>query len=209
MATPDNRLRFPPTLIDFAVDVGLSGQDHESFPAASAQPRWDYLLIWFISLLANQSSYDEPTQYRDGTMWFDLNDLTLKIYRNGAWAKTSRCIELETAGGTMITLDDWYTIASNQLSGAAPEATFGGYCTTNGKTEIAVPVTIQGAVDVIKTRPFVYINGLLIDPRNAEYFTATTIRLQNGTVLNDGDRFTVVIKNIVSSLFSVPDVVVS
>ena len=206
---PDNRLRFPSSLIDFTVDVGLSGQDHESFPAPGAQPRWDWFLIYFIGLLANQSSYDEPTQYRDGSLWFDLNNLTLKVYRNGAWAGLAESIELQTVAGTLTTLHSWYSLVNSQLSGAAPEATFSGYCITDGKTEIPVPVTIQGAIDMVRTRPFVYINGLLVDPRSVEYFTATTVALKNDIVLNDGDRFTVVIKNITSTMFSVPEVVVS
>jgi hypothetical protein len=211
---PDNRLRFPAPLIDFADDVGLSGQDHEKFPYPDAQPRWDWMLIWYMSLLANQSSYEEPTQYRDGTIWFDLNTLTLKVWRSsleevtGSWMSLASSIELETIATVPITLSTWYTSTNSKLSGAAPHITFGGHVVSATATEIPVPVTLQGEIDLVKTRPFIYINGLLIDPRNCEYYTAATIKLVNGIELVEGDRFTVVIENILPANFSIPDVVI-
>ncbi|MCK9557034.1 MAG: hypothetical protein M0R50_03205 [Candidatus Cloacimonetes bacterium] len=211
---PDNRLRFTAPLIDFANDVGLSGQDHEKFPAPDAQPRYDWLLMWYISLLANQSSYDEPTQYRDGTFWFDLNTLTIKLWRSslesisGSWMSLASSISLEVVSGVPLMLDTWYASASAKLTGSAPVITFGGYVTLAEATEIPVPVTLQGEIDLNKTRPFVYINGILVDPRNCEYYTATTIKLLNDVVLVANDRFTVVIQNILPANFSIPDVVI-
>ena len=232
---PNNTLRFQAPLIDFATEVGLSGQDHEKFPAPDAQPRWDWLLIWFISLLANQSSYEEPTQYRDGTIWFDLNTLVLKIWRSslenisGSWLSVATSIELESIASTPVTLSAWYTSTNSKLSGAAPVTTFGGYVTSISATEIPVPVTLQGEIDLVKTRPFVYVTSTrrvlapgtdttatslditstqLIDPRSCEYYTATTIKLLNGVTLVAGDRFTVVIQNILPANFSIPDVVI-
>ena len=215
---PDNRLRFPAPLIDFATEVGLSGQDHEKFPAADAQPRWDWLLIWFMSLLANQSSYDEPTQYSDGTLWFDLNTLTIKIWRSslenisGSWMSIASTVGLETVPGgtpTIVTLQDWYRTVNSKLTGSAPESTFSGYSVSVSPVhEIPVPVTLQGEIDLVKTRPFVYINGLLIDPRSCEYYTVATIKLLNSVVIQRNDYFTVVIKNILPANFSIPDVVV-
>jgi hypothetical protein len=211
---PDNRLRFPAPLIDFATEVGLTGQDHERFPYPDAQPRWDWMLIWYMSLLANQSSYDEPMQYRDGTLWFDLNTLTLKIWRSslenisGSWLSIATSTELEIISGVPVTLDSWYTSVNSKLSGAAPISTFSGYVNSTTATEIPIPVTLQGDVDLVKTRPFVYINGLLVDPRSCEYYTVTTIKLLNGITLSAGDTFTVVINNIISANFSIPDVVI-
>ena len=214
LVLPNNTLRFPAPLIDFATEVGLSGQDHERFPYPDAQPRWDWLLMWFMSLLANQSSYEEPTQYRDGTIWFDMNTMTLKIWRSslenisGSWISLASSIELETIAGIPVTLSAWYTSTNGKLSGAAPVTTFGGYVVSASATEIPVPVTLQGEIDLIKTRPFVFINGLLVDPRNCEYFTATTIKLLNLVQLVQDDKFTVVIQNIMPANFSIPDVVI-
>jgi hypothetical protein len=211
---PDSRLRFPAPLLDFSTEVGLSGQDNERFPAADVQPRWDWLLIWFISLLSNQASYEEPTQYRDGTIWFDMNSLTFKVWRSslenisGSWMKLSSSIEMETVSGVPLTLSTWYTSTNSKLSGAAPQTTFSGNCITDGATDIPIPVTLQGEVDLVKTRPIIYINGLLIDPRNCSYNTAAIITLSGGTTLQVGDRFTIIISNILPANFYIPDVVV-
>jgi hypothetical protein len=211
---PDNRLRFPAPLIDFATEVGLTGQDHEHFPYPDAQPRWDWMLMWYISLLANQASYEEPTQYRDGTLWFDLNTLTLKIWRSslenitGSWMSLGSVIDLETVAGVPVKLSDWYTSTNNKLSGGSPQITFSGAVTSDTATEIPVPVTLQGNIDIFKTRPFVYINGILVDPRQSEYYTATTINLISPVQLVKNDKFTVVIMNILPANFSIPDVVV-
>jgi hypothetical protein len=211
---PDNRLRFPAPLLNFATEVGLTGQDHENFPAADTQPRYDWLLIWYISLLANQSSYEEPTQYRDGTLWFNLNSLVMKIWRSslenisGSWMSLASSIELETVSGTPVLLDSWYKTVNNKLTGSAPVVTFGGYVTSVTATEIPIPVTLQGEIDLINTRPFVYINSMLVDPRSCEYYTATTIKLLNDVTLTTGDRFTVVVQGVTPANFSIADVVV-
>lgn len=211
---PDNRLRFPTSLIDFVDDVGMSGQDHEKFPAADAQPRWDWLLMYFMSILSNQSSYEEPTQYRDGTLWFDLNTLTLKVWRSsideitGSWMSIAGSIELETIAGNTTTLKSWYDSADAKLTGSSPVLTFSGYVTSSYATTINIPTSLQSSIDLSKTRPFLYINGLLVDPRDCEYYTNTTIKLINSTQLVSGDKFTVVIQNILSANFSTPDVIV-
>jgi hypothetical protein len=213
---PDNRLRFPAPLIDFAQEVGLSGQDHEHFPYPDAQPRWDWLLIWYMSLLANQSSYNEPTQYRDGSLWFDMNTMTLKMWRSsldfitGSWTDLSNSIGLETIAGTPITLKDWYIETKSKLTGSTPIATFNGYVKpdTVSAVEIPVPSDIQSTIDLINTRPFVYINGLLIDPRDCEFYSTSLIKLLNGVALVANDKFTVVVQNILYAHFYIPDVVI-
>lgn len=54
-------------------------------------------------------------------------------------------------------------------------------------------------------RPWVWINGLLVDPRTCVLVGKTTITLPAGMNLND--KFTVEIKNIPQQFFFVPDVV--
>lgn len=89
---PDNRLRFSSAKIDFATEVGLTGQPHDTYPGPGEQPRYDWLRMWYISLLANQSSYEEPTNYREGTIWFDLNGPTIKIYSESQWKEITEAI---------------------------------------------------------------------------------------------------------------------
>ena len=207
---PDNRLQFPPTKINFAEDVGLTGQLHDSFPGPNQQPRFDWLLSWFVALLANQSSYNEPTQYRSGTLWFDLNTNTLKIWigsvADGQWQAIAESVAVPDALGNAMPLTQWVTAANLALSGSAPVVTFGGECISPSNTEINIPVPLQQYINIEKTRPFVYINGLLIDPRNCAYYTAATVVLKNDAKLNSGDTFTVVIMNILPQLFNIPSV---
>ncbi len=201
MTLPDNRLRFDATRIDFASSVGEVGQDHEQFPGPGTQPRYDWLKMWFIALLANQASDQQPTQYRAGTIWFDLKSMSLNIYNGSKWVPLS---DVVTIGEE--TLTAWYADLSQRLSGAAPELTFSGHSTEDGVDMINIPPSIKEQIDVDNTKPFVYINGLLVDPRNTVFETTSALVLRNGVVLNNGDRFTVVVKNITDSGFHVPDV---
>jgi hypothetical protein len=104
MALPDCRMRFPAGPIDFAAEVGTTGQTHDDYPAAGTQPRFDWMRLTIISLLSNQASYDEPSQYREGTAWFDLNEMALKIRKNNQWLPFSNAVLLEDG----ITLADLY-----------------------------------------------------------------------------------------------------
>ena len=210
MTLPDNRMRFDASLIDFTNDVGIANQAHDNFPGPNQAPRYDWLRIMFISLLSSQSSYDEPTQYRDGTTWFDLSNLTLKIYASGAWrplAEVLSVVEGTTVSDTT-TLAEWYTSIQSTLISSAPDATFSGRCTEDGIVTIIVPEAIRDGIDIDNSRPIIYKNGLLIDPRDSEFHTAITIRLRNGVTLDTDDEFTVFIQNISPRLFYAPDVVI-
>jgi len=105
MALPDLRIRFPAPKIDFAADVGTTGQDHDTYPAADTQPRFDWMRMNLIGLLANQASFDEPTQFRNGTLWYDLNELALKIRKDDEWVPAGDGILV--ADG--VTLGEFYT----------------------------------------------------------------------------------------------------
>lgn len=206
----DNRLRFPTTEIDFANDVGLTGQDHDDFPAANAQPRWDWLLMWFISLLANQSSTNEPTNYREGTLWLDMSTNVLRIRFNNAWRSLADVISVEETGENteqITTLQEWYDATKEVLNSAAAESTFSGISTVDGATNIPIPDGLP--VNVDNQKPFVWINGVMVDPRNVRFIGDTTVSLVNGIEINEDDRFTVVLKNITDELFHVPSVVLS
>jgi hypothetical protein len=105
MPLPDQRIQLPAPKIDFPTDVGVTGQDHDNYPAADTQPRFDWMRSYLIGLLCNQSSFDEPTQFRNGTLWYDLNELALKIRKDGEWVPAGDGILV--ADG--VTLGDFYT----------------------------------------------------------------------------------------------------
>ena len=197
MALPDNRMRFPAPKIDFETEVGTTGQDHDNYPAPG-QARYDWLRMSLISLLANQSSDSEPTQYREGTFWFDLNGPELKIRLNNAWVPASDSLMLGTT-----TLTAWYEGIQANIAAAAPTITFSGTAYSNSLTLIEMPSTITELVDPIRNKAFVYINGLLQDPRST-LLSGPTIVLTDGVELNIGDKYTVELKNV--SHFHEPNV---
>lgn len=85
MALPNNTIRFPAPEIDFDTQVGTTGQDHDNYPSKLTQARYDWMRLVIIGLLSCQSSDQEPTQYRDGTWWFDLGTNTMKIRTGNEW----------------------------------------------------------------------------------------------------------------------------
>ena len=107
MTLPDYRIRFPAPLIDFAADVGLTGQAHDGYPAPGTQARYDHLRLYLIGLLTHQASFQSPLEYSEGTIWFDLNENALKTYFNNEWQDIANTIIL-TSEGQSITLADWY-----------------------------------------------------------------------------------------------------
>lgn len=70
---PDDRINLQPPLINFDLDVGTTGQAHDIFPEPG-QARFDWMRSYLIGLLSHQSSFNEPIEYRIGTVWFNLNN---------------------------------------------------------------------------------------------------------------------------------------
>lgn len=202
--TPDYRIVLSPTKINFsALGIGESGLDIESYPAPG-QSRFDWMRSVILGLLTQQASFDAPTQKLPGTLWFDLNNNTLKIYTGGAWCLLSDVITVYegSTSDDVITLASWYATVSSALSVFSPDVTFSGECTQDGITQITVPTSLRTGLGTY-SRCFMFINGLAIDPRNCALqggTPPTTIRLTNVT-LDDGDTFTVIFRSIQSEYF--------
>lgn len=209
MPLPDNRLRFPSALIDFASDVGVASQDHDSYPPPQGQARYDHMRMVVIALLSQQASFDEPTEYRNGTPWFDLNTETLKIRLGNEWVNFSDAIPLgePDTDGNYTTLTEWFETTNAALSSLAQEVVFNGVSTSDGVTDITIPESLRVYI-FSDTRCFFYVNGLLIDPRNCDILGTSTIRLSNVS-LSTNDEFTVILRRVPSSSFYAPTVSVS
>ncbi len=188
---PNNSMRFPPGPIDFTTEVGITGQDHDTYPAGNQQARFDWMRMVIISLLSQQSSYEEPTQYREGTPWFDINELALKIRRNGQWVPYAQAVLIEDG----FTLADFY--AAFVASSANPNARFNATAAA-ASNAILLPADtaalIAGQSDLVAD---VFINGVLVNPDYVSV-ASTQINLSGGTQVLSGDDYTVVIRNIVS-----------
>lgn len=209
MVLPDNRIRLPAGLIDFAADVGIVSQDHDSYPPPQGQARYDHMRMVLIGLLAQQASFDEPTQYRNGTPWFDLNMNMLKIRSEGAWVNYSEVIPLGEADteGNYLTLADWFNTTNAALSSFAQEIVFNGVSTSNGVTDITIPESLRPFI-FTDTRCFLYLNGLMVDPRDCAFIGDSTIKLSNIS-LSVNDEFTAIIRRVPNSTFYAPTVSVS
>jgi hypothetical protein len=206
MTTPDQRIQLPAAKIDFSADVGTTGQDHDTFPAPG-QARYDHMRMYLLGLLSNQASYSEPTQYREGSFWFDLNTLTFKTYVNGSWSSLSETILLDQDGSVVTSLADWYKSTADAVDSIKPDVTFSGKSITT-TTTIPIPSTL---IVINLNRCFLWINGELIDPRKCELMggsTPTSIKIPTSLALKIDDTFTVVLKHMASKDFYVTDVVV-
>lgn len=208
MTLPDNRIRFDSTKIDFVADVGTTSQDHDNYPPAGGQARFDHMRMYLIGLLAQQSSFNEPSQKRDGTPWFDLNDFSLKIWVNGEWKYYSTVIPLEDTGAGIISLDDWYQSVSAALASLGSEVCFGGTCTVDGVSSIPIPTSVQAAIKS-DSRAFVYVNGQAIDPRTVTIIGSPATSLQlDDVVLEVNDVFHVQIRRVPNTTFITSNVVI-
>lgn len=122
---PDNRINLNAPLIDFA-EVGTTGKLHDEFPKPGPA-RYDWMRSYLIGLLSHQASFDEPVEFRLGSIWFDLNNAAFKFRRGiqgpiltaegDEWAGLAHGIEMETG----LTLAAWYDQVKAVVSGADPE----------------------------------------------------------------------------------------
>lgn len=218
MAQPehDNRIQLPPTPVDFDNVVGVTGQAHDTYPAAGQQPRFDWQRIFLIGLLSCQSSNDPPTQYRTGTVWFKRDKKAYYIWDGTAWTSIAAFIPLADLGigdsaGSVLSLSEWFAQVQAILSSIKPRSTFSGKSSANNITKIPVPQTVQDFIKDIFTllSPVVHINGLLIDPRLTPFSAGCpkNIELLGGVKLKKNDTFTVFIERY--DLFFVDDVIAS
>jgi hypothetical protein len=211
MTLPDNRVRLTAPKINFATDVGETGQDHDNYPPPQGQARFDHLRMYLIGLLAQQSSYNPPTQYRDGTTWFDLNDGTIKIRMGDTWHQLADAISVAQNGGVSTqSLSEFTAFVQQTLPNITPDIVYNGISINNNVTVLPIPESLRASIGS-QSRPFVYVNGVLLDPRNTSLQPVTSPAQINivGTTLNVGDTFTVEIRYVPSTTFYLPTVTAS
>lgn len=196
----DNRIALPPTLIDF-VAVGVTGQDHDEFPAPAQQPRYDWMRLYLIGLLSNQSAAERPTQFRTGTIFYNKTTNAFEYHDGDNWQDIASGVLLDGSNtDNIVTLASWYTEAVEQLASIRPRVTWSGDVLENGVTTIAIPNSAKDVIEGIcdDVRPLVYRNGALINPNNTRFAAGcpTSVELLDGETLDRGDSYTVIVEKI-------------
>jgi len=162
MTIPDYRIRFPSDKIDFDEDVygnSPDGQDVNDYPAAG-QARYDWMRMVVMGLLANQSSEDEPLNYKIGTLWMNLNDEFYKYFNGEEFSEVANAIRI----GDM-NLREWSELAEETIGKVTEAASFSGTAEVNHVTEIDIPDAAITSAAYLNNHPVIYVNNLLIDPR--------------------------------------------
>lgn len=198
MTLPDYRIRFPSNKINFPEEVyggSDDGQEINEFPQPG-QARYDFMRLAIIGLLANQSSTEEPINYKLGTLWYNLNDEFLKFYDGENFDEIAKAIRI----GDM-SLHDWSELVQDTVGRITEPATFSGISNANHVVEINVPEDALQAASYENNHPILYINGLLIDLRLTSFNTERNkVLLLNNDVgsveLMRNDKYTVSIERV-------------
>lgn len=186
---PDYRIRFPSSKIDFYNEVFggvLSGQQIDEYPEPG-QARYDWMRMTIIGLLSNQSSYEEPINYKVGTMWFNLNDFFYKYYNGEKFDDIAHAIKIEDKS-----LFDWSKEIRSKFS---DQAIFSGVAdsTTN---EIEIPFEALHSASFELNHPILYINGMIVDPRSTKFNSNRDKVIIENISLDAGNSFIVKIERM-------------
>lgn len=185
----DNRFQFPITEVDFNV-VGLTGQAHDNYAEPGTLPRYDWMRSIVLGLLANQASLTEPSQFRPGTIHFDLNTLLYKSIQSGqTFGDLSKCIE--TIGESLY---DWSQDIEEKRAAFQSSGTFSGVA-HDATDVINLPENLQ-AIATGLNKPYLFKNGKIVDPSLLQFNEGcpVCIELSGDAVLEADDTFTVFIK---------------
>jgi len=165
----DNRIRLDQTPVDFSV-TDVVDQLHSSYPAPNTQARYDLMRSYLIGLLSHQSSPSdfEPLEKRIGTTWFNKTIQMLLLFDGDKFDSIAKFLSVSVSGseGTDDSVASLQSVLDNINSSMAyvgPKIVWSGVFNTDEVDSIPVPSEFK---DYSKgLTPFVYLQGLLIDPR--------------------------------------------
>jgi hypothetical protein len=131
--------------------------------------------------------------------------VTLKIRRNGAWVSVSQVIKLAdtTTPNDPLTLQDWFNAVNEDIESLRSEIFFYGTIQSFNATLIPIPTNLLDELTPT-SRPFVYIDGVLINPASTSLEPGpnpTAVGVPSGG-LTQGSEFMVVIKSIPNDNFN-------
>lgn len=192
----DNRIRFPSTLIDFQNEVGITGQDHDYYPKPG-QARYDWMRMTLIGLLANQSSEEEPFNYRPGTIWYKLTDGYFRYCKDmdTGFVDIADGIKIEIDGVTR-SLSEWADYIEITQADENPMVAWNGVA-TDITTYLEIPEVIRPYAARPNARGLLHKNGLLVNPHHVTLSNARDrIYFTSSAVMGEGDEYVIEIQLI-------------
>lgn len=211
--TQDNRIRLDPTLVDFTPS-GTTGQAHDNYPAGNTQARYDWMRSFLIGLLSNQSGESEPIQKRLGTLWLKVTAASLdsenntipetrflKVYNpdNTEFINLAEYLGVDV-NGSDVSLQSLMASVLADVAMISPTTVWSGTIAVDNASQLPIPSSYQGYAALANMRAFVWIDGILLDPRITEIpeDTKTYIKIKDGYKTKRNQRFTVEMKRVIS-----------
>jgi hypothetical protein len=181
-------MKFPVTEVDFVNDVGTTGQLHDDYPAPLTSPRFDWMRMELMGLLANQSAFGHPMNHRIGTIHYNLNDNAYESSDGTTFLPISSFIKAADSD-----LANWSQDVENAISWNKLKMIFGGYAIQRSKV-IKVPESIQSYVSQ-STRITFYKNGKIIEPNGITISSGCPVclNLSGDSILKTSDKFIVIV----------------
>jgi hypothetical protein len=205
MSDLDNRIRLDMPIVDFSL-AGDTGQVHDEYPAPKTQARYDYMRTFLIGLLSNQSCDEtvdgEPFQMRTGTLWFKKVAQLLTIFNGTKFDNLDKYIGVNlgqdsTNSDIIKNLQDFSREVSLNMQYVAPRVVWGGIIGYGNARTFAIPEKFQGYAAIANMVPYVHVNGVLIDPRNAsiEVSSPSYIQINDNTIIKAGQRYFIILQH--------------
>ena len=185
----NNQIRFPNDTIDFINDVGLTGQDHDSYAEPGTVSRYDWMQMIVLGLLAQQASNKKPENFRVGTLWFNLQKFAYECSDDNDFFNISEFIKVISTN-----LQEWTLDIDEKIEKYMPTGTFSG-TVANDTSVINIPNQLQ-KISISPNKPYVFKNGLLINPSFVRFNNGcpVAIELLENARLTTQDSFVVFIK---------------
>lgn len=197
----DNRIRLdPPVVVDFT-KPGLTGQKHDLYPAPNTQARYDLMRIYLMGLLANQSSNEnvdgEPFEKRTGTLWYKKVAGLLELFDGTDFSDLSKHIGI-TINEEKRTIESVISDILLSLQYSAPRVIWCGRFIIGSNNNIPIPEAYHGYAVVAKMRPIVYVDGLLIDPRDTviQAGSPAYIKMNDNFNPRPNQKYTVILEHV-------------
>jgi hypothetical protein len=200
MTDLDNRIRLDQSIVDFTKS-GTTGELHDEYPKPNTQARFDLMRTYLIGLLSNQSSDEdtdgEPFEKRTGTLWYKKKSALLELFNGTEFEDLSKHIGI-TIDKTKIPIESVILNILAALRYVAPRVIWCGRFDQNVTDIIQIPAAYQGYAAMPNMHPLVYINGLLIDPRDTTIQAGSPfyIKMNDNFIPEVGQKYTVILEQV-------------